>query len=210
MMFKNRRDAGEKLARKLTTYKNSDVIVYALPRGGVEVGLAIAKYLGVPLDLIITRKIGHPQNPEYAIAAVCEDTEIVGSTDEINLIDQDWFKHEVEKERHEAARRRSVYVSGRKPFSCENKTAIIVDDGVATGYTMRVAVRVIQRMKPQKIVIAIPVVPQDTYKILKQEVDTVIALDVPKYFLGSVGAYYTEFPQVTDGEVVSIMKGKTT
>src|SRR3989344_1657662 len=145
MRFKDRADAGRKLAHALNKFKGRQGVVYALPRGGVVLGVEIAQALHMPLDLVIPRKIGHPISPEYAIGAVVENGEKVCNEMEVARIDPEWFRREVERERQEARRRRELYLGGREPAPVEGKTAIIVDDGIATGLTMEVAIRDVKR-----------------------------------------------------------------
>ncbi len=206
MRFRDRTDAGKKLAKALEKYKDQPGIVYALPRGGVVLGAEIARHLELPLDLIIPRKIGHPLSPEYAICAVVESGELVCNEWEVSHVDQTWFKQTVEHERREAQRRRELYLAGRQPYSAEGKTAILVDDGIATGLTMEVAIRDARARRPARVVVAIPVSPKDTAERLSKQVDAVVALDIPDYYLGAVGAYYDYFEQVSDEEVVELMK----
>ncbi|MDP2638482.1 MAG: phosphoribosyltransferase family protein [Candidatus Levybacteria bacterium] len=207
MYFKDRSQAGQLLAEKLEKYVNKDVVVYAVPRGGVVTAVEIAKYLHAPLDLIITRKISHPQNPEYAIAATAENGHIVGQRRELALVDEDWLEEEMVKERQEAARRRKKYLHGREMISPEGKIAIVVDDGVATGLTLRVGIMEVKHYNPAKLVVAVPVLPKSTARILKEEADELIALEMPSddKFLGAVGSYYENFDQVKDKDVVGIL-----
>lgn len=208
MYFKDRKQAGQLLARKLKKYKDKDVIIYALPRGGVVTALEIAKYLNAPLDLIITRKIGHPHEPEYAIAASAENGHIVGNSRELKSVDEKWLKQEIENQRLEAKRRRETYLQGRSEISAEGKIAILVDDGIATGLTMRAGIMELKHRHPKKIIVAVPVVPQTTAQILKKEISELVALEVPSddTFLGAVSAYYDEFSPVEDEEVIAILK----
>ena len=207
MRFKDRTDAGVKLALLLAEkYARADGIVYALPRGGVVLGVEIARHLGMPLDLVIARKIGHPYNPEYAIAAVTEHGAPVANTGEIAQLPNDWFKMQVKLQRQEATRRHEVYLDGRAPLSCRGKTAIVVDDGIATGLTMEAAIRDLKQRHPARIVVAIPVAPADTAAKFRGEVDDLVALDLPEYYLGGVGAYYDYFPQVSDEEVIALLR----
>lgn len=207
MRFKDRADAGQKLARLLATkYGRADGVVYALPRGGVVLGAEIAPHLHMPLDLIIARKIGHPYNPEYAIGAVTETGEPVVNPREVANLPREWFDAQVATERREARRRHHVYLDGRPPLSARGKIAIIVDDGIATGLTMEAAIRELQQRNAGSIVIAVPVAPADTAAQFANEVDDLVALDIPEYFLGGVGAYYEYFPQVTDEEVLALLR----
>lgn len=207
MRFRDRQEAGRLLAEKLAEkYEKQAGIVYALPRGGVVLGVEIAQRLGMPLDLIIARKIGHLYNPEYAIGAVTEGGDLVTNPHEVESLPSAWFQRRVAAEREEARRRHEVYLGGRAPLAAAGKTAIIVDDGIATGLTMEVAIRAIHRQHPERVVVAVPVAPADTAARLEREVDDVVALDVPEYYLGAVGAYYDNFPQVSDSEVVALMR----
>jgi predicted phosphoribosyltransferase len=209
MYFENRKEAGRLLARTLKKYKDKDVVVYALPRGGVVVGVEVAKELHAPLDLIITRKIGHPYEPEYAIAAIAENGHIVGEQKELKSVDKKWLKEEIERQRNEAKRRRGKYLQGKAEIPVGGKIAIIVDDGVATGLTMRVGIMELKHRHPKKIVVAVPVVSKTIAALLKKEAgEEIVALDIPSddAFLGAVGAYYGEFLPVKDDEVVSMLK----
>ena len=206
MRFSDRKEAGRKLAAELGGYRGDDVVVYALPRGGVVLGYEISRALHVPLDLIITRKIGHPYNPEYAIGAITEEGEALYEERERVEADQDWLKKAAEKERREALRRRRVYLNGRKRTSAQGKRAIVVDDGVATGLTLRAALLSLRKDKPKELIVAIPVAPHDVIQVLRNEADTVVVLEDAKEYLGAVGAYYDEFPQVSDEEVVHFLR----
>ncbi len=206
MRFKNRAEAGKKLAHALQDYQDKDGIVYPLPRGGIPVGVEIAQAIHMPLDLIIPRKIGHPFNPEYAICAVGENGDLVCNEWEVAQVDQRWFQETVKRERQESRRRRERYLSGRQPLPAEGKTVILVDDGIATGLTMRAAIRDAKHRRPAHVIVAVPVVPKDTASILRQEVDKLVALDIPEFYLGAVGAYYDEFPQISDDEVIEMLE----
>lgn len=210
MRFKNRQEAGQQLAEGvrgvLANHPGETTIIYALPRGGVVLGAEIAKRLHLPLDLIITRKIGHPQNPEYAICAVAEDGDYLCNPTEQALVDQDWLEAEFEKEKKEAQRRRITYLGEEEALSPEGKIAIIVDDGIATGLTMWLAINEMKHYLPKRIIVAVPVVPPDTAERLRVEVDGLVTLDIPELYLGGVGAYYDNFDQVTDQEVIQLLK----
>jgi len=206
MQFKNRTQAGKELAQALSKYNNKDGIVYALPRGGVPLGVEVAKALHMPLDLIIPRKIGHPSNPEYAICAVGESGALVCNEAEVSRVDQEWFQQQVQAEREEARRRRTHYLKHRSSVPLKGKTAIIVDDGIATGFTMEAAIQDARQQRPGRVVVAVPVVPRDTMDRLRNEVDEVVALDIPEVYLGAVGAYYDDFTQVSDEEVIEMLQ----
>jgi putative phosphoribosyl transferase len=207
MRFRDRVDAGKQLAKAVKQkYENAEVVVYPLPRGGVPLGIEVARTLSMPLDLVIPRKIGHPYNPEYAICAVAETGETVCNERERERVDEAWFEQRVAEERNESRRRRELYLAGREPIPVEGKTAILVDDGIATGLTMRAAIKDMRARSAARVVVAIPVVPQDTAERLKSEVDDVVALSIDAYYLGAVGAYYDEFGQVSDTEVLEMMQ----
>lgn len=205
--FKDRTEAGRLLADALKNYKYEDIAVLALPRGGVVVAIEIARFFNAPLSLIITRKIGHPLQPEYAIAAISEDGYILGSNRELESVDQEWLKSEVERQRLEAKRRKEEYLSGREEINVKGKTAILVDDGIATGFTIRVAVKELRQMQPKKILVAVPVAVKKIADIIKKEADEFVAIEIPEEqeFLGAVGAYYENFYPVSDEEVISIL-----
>jgi len=170
MHFQDRKEAGQKLAKELAKkYKGSDVIVYALPRGGVVLGAEIAKALDAPLDLVITRKIGHPMQPEYAVCVVGETGVFLCSEFERPQLDQKWLDKEVEKEREEAKRRREVYMKGKTLPVTQDTIAIIVDDGVATGLTMEAAIDEITAKGVKHIVVAVPVLPTEAALKFKKE-----------------------------------------
>lgn len=205
--FKDRVEAGRKLAGFFDHINGRNTVVYALPRGGVVVGAEIAKIIHAPLDLIITRKIGHPYNPEYAIGAIAENGHSVFNKDEVLNIDEQYLKEEAEKQTEEAKRRRKVYLGGRPPISCKGKTAILVDDGIATGLTMKAALKELQtHYNPAKIIIAVPVTPKDTADELGKMGAEVLAIITDKDFLGAIGAYFQDFSPVEDQDVVRIMK----
>lgn len=206
MRFRDRVDAGKQLAQALKKYQKHEGVVYALPRGGVVLGVEVARALGMSLDLLIPRKIGHPLQPEYAICAVVENGELVCNQQEVARVDPEWFRQEVEAERGEARRRRELYLGGRKPTPVEGKTAIIVDDGIATGLTMEVSIRDARRRRPKHLVVAVPVAPADTVERLSREVDEFMVLDASPFYLGAVGAYYDRFLQVTDEEVIALLR----
>lgn len=206
MRFRDRQEAGALLADKLEDYAGQDVIVFALPRGGVPLGAEIAKRLHAPLDLIITRKIGHPYNPEYAIGAVAEHGRSFYNKKELEDMPKDWLENEEARLRNEIKRRRLKYLPDKNFDAVKGKTAIIVDDGVATGYTMLAAIDDLRQQSPARIVIAIPAIPESIAQRLESESDEIIALERTRHYLGSVGAYYHNFPQLEDGEVLALME----
>lgn len=206
MRFRDRTDAGIRLANALEKYQGEDLIIYALPRGGVPLGVEIAKRLNAPLDLLITKKIGHPRNPEYAIGAITEDGDPVCNQDEVEWVDRQWLEEETARMRNEIKRRREKYFGEIVQHSIEGKTVIIVDDGIATGYTMFASINEIKKRKPSKIVVAIPVTPEDIAKKLRAIVDDLVSVQIDPFYLGAVGAYYDDFSQVEDEEVIALLK----
>ena len=205
MLFRNREEAGRLLAQALMRFAGTPLVVYALPRGGVVLGAEIAQALRGPLDLLIPRKIGHPKNPEYAICAVSESGQLVCNETERALVDAAWLAQAVARERAEAARRRERYLAGREAITVTGKTAILVDDGIATGLTMRAAIAEVTSRHPARVIVAVPVIPAETAELLREEVDEVVALEIPEIFLGAIGAYYADFAPVSDEEVVRLL-----
>jgi putative phosphoribosyl transferase len=202
-IFSNRTQAGQMLATKLTDYANNpDTIVIGLTRGGVPVAYEIAKALNLPLDICIIRKLGVPGNDELAIGAVASDGIRVLNEHIITEfgISQETIEAVTTRELGELQRREQVYRSNRPPISLANKTVILVDDGVATGSTMRVAIAIIQQEKPKSIVVATPVAPIKVYQQLQTLVSSVVCLLTPEPFY-NVGFRYEDFSQVTDEQV---------
>jgi predicted phosphoribosyltransferase len=157
------------------------------------------------LDLIVVRKVGHPLSPEYAIAAVAEDGHTAMNRIEVNSIDKQWFDERVRIEQQEARRRRELYTRGRTAIPATDRVAIIVDDGLATGLSMFAAVQEVRHYRPRKVVVAVPVAPPETVQELKEVVDDVLALYVTAD-LGAIGSFYLRFDQVSDEEVIELMK----
>jgi predicted phosphoribosyltransferase len=203
--FRNRLDAGARLADLLEKFRDRDGVIYALPRGGVPVGKLIADRLKWPLDLLIIRKIGHPYNPEYALGAVSDEGLVVVNPAELEALDRNWFDREKERQQQEARRRRELYLKGRAPVDPRGKTAIIVDDGIATGSTMLAAIRALRQKGPARIIVAVPVAPRETAALMSREADEFVAVSIPQFFLGAIGAYYEDFSQVSDEEVVALL-----
>lgn len=204
-MFLDRVDAGKQLAEAVISYKGKPVVVYALPRGGVVLGVEVARALDAPLDLIVVRKIGHPLQPEYAIGAVAEDGYVVMNPDEVARIDRRWLDRAVAAERKEAQRRRTLFLQGRNPVDVKDKIAIIVDDGLATGLSMSAAIHEIRGRGPRNVIVAVPVAAKESLAKLRPEVDDFVVLSIPEWF-GAVGAFYQRFDQVSDERVVALMK----
>ena len=205
-MFKNREDAGKQLAEKLTSYKQEEAVILALPRGGVVLAYEIARAFKLPLDIVVVRKIGHPLSPEYAIGAVDENGTILLTESETVHIDQGWLKGEIARQKAEAKRRSLVYRGARKPPVLQGKTVILVDDGIATGLSMQLAIRAVKKQRPKKVIVAVPVAAAESLRVLKEEgADDVILLQPVEEFMGSVGAHYEEFEQVMDDQVIRLL-----
>jgi putative phosphoribosyl transferase len=209
MAFEDRVDAGRKLAAALTPYKDKSPAILALPRGGVPVAAEIATMLAAPLDLILVRKIGVPGNRELAMGAVVDGaTPIVVRNEEIIQligIGESEFKAVCDRELEEIERRRLRYLGGRERVNLAGRTAIVVDDGIATGATMRAALQATRARNPDKLVLAVPVAPTVTLAALRKEVDDLICLEDHEDF-GAIGYYYLDFSQITDEEVIETLK----
>lgn len=206
-LFKNRSHAGSLLAPRLTAYaRRPDVIVLALPRGGVPLGFTVAQALDVPLDIIVVRKLGLPGHPEYAIGAVAAEGHCLLKTDEIALLQVPMGEIEavIVRERKESARRENLYRGGRPAPQLRGKVVILVDDGIATGSTMRLAVSLVRRAQAAKIIVAVPVAPSDSCEAIAAEVDDFICLSKPQPFF-SVGQWYEDFRQIGDEEVKRLL-----
>lgn len=207
MMFRDRVDAGKQLAEKLGSYYRArETIVVALPRGGVIVGHEIAKKLELPLDIVCPRKIGHPYNPEFAIGAVTENGDYILSQEMIEL-PEEVLKKAIETEKQEAERRLELYRKGMPPRHFFEKRIILVDDGLATGSTMKAAIQSIQNSKAKEIILAVPVSPQETLPHFSSLVDRIVCLQAPLHF-HAVGQFYAHFEQVTDHEVITILQSQ--
>lgn len=205
-MFADRRTAGKILARQLEALAGKDAVVLALPRGGVVLGYEVAQHLGAPLDIIAPRKIGHPLHPEYAVGAVDEKGTQILNEAEAAVLDRKWLAEESKRQQEEAQRRVNAYRGARSPLSLKGKTVILVDDGIATGLTMQLAVRRAAAEGAEHIIVAVPVAPQEPLEMLGKEGAEVIVLEPTESFLSAVGAHYERFEQVSDEEVVQLLK----
>jgi predicted phosphoribosyltransferase len=209
MPFKNRSEAGQKLARALSNYKDQHPVILALPRGGVPVAAEVAGALGAPLDLILVRKIGVPFQPELAMGAVVDGGApiIVRNEDVVQSagIDETQFKAVCDGELAEIERRRQRYLGGRERVDVVGRTAVVIDDGIATGATMRAALRATRMRNPTKLVLAVPVAPSESIVEMREEADEVICLEDHEFF-GAIGYYYGDFRQISDEEVIEILE----
>jgi putative phosphoribosyl transferase len=207
-MFIDRRHAGQELGRALHRYSGTDPIVLALPRGGVPIGREVASALDAELDVLIVRKLGAPNNPEFAIGAVGEGGAVV--LDEQTVVsmhmDDATLERIVTEARREIDRRVDAYRRGRSLPSLAGRTVIIVDDGLATGSSAAAAVEVIKSLGAEHIVLAVPTGSHQAVTLLRDRCDEVVCLEEPPWF-GSVGAQYESFPQVSDEEVLALLRG---
>lgn len=208
MIFKNRKEAGKLLAKELEEYaKRDDAIVLGLPRGGVPVAAEISKILELPLDAFLVRKLGTPGQEELAMGAIAMGGVKVINENIVQMLrlTEEQIDAVAQAEQVELERRNDAYRGGRPAPEVEGKVVILVDDGLATGATMRAAVEAIKTMGPAKIIIAVPVSPKDTYHEFKKMVDEIDCLSVPESFM-AVGQWYEEFGQTSDAEVQEILK----
>jgi predicted phosphoribosyltransferase len=197
-MFRNRTEAGLLLASRLQKYQNDPGVILAVPRGGVPVAYEVAKELGFPLEVILTKKIGHPMNPEYAIGAASLTDYFVVPHDNVS---QDYIDNEVLKIRKKLKEMYVKFMGNKEPEDLKGKTVIVIDDGVATGNTLLSTIDVIRKSDPAKIVIAVPVAPESAVSKLSKAVDDVVVVMIPESFYG-VGSFYEDFEQVNDEEVI--------
>jgi len=208
MRFIDRNDAGRQLAAKLLHLGDRNPVVLALPRGGVPVGYEVARVLDAPLDIVLVRKIGVPWQPELALGAVTDgaDPEVFIDRNLANELDipEEYITSETHRQVEELERRRSVYGAGREPLDIAGRTAIVVDDGIATGATMRVALQATRRRNPSWLVLATPVAAPDTLDRLRPEADEVVCVETPSG-LGAIGFFYRDFHQVKDAEVTDLL-----
>ncbi|MGB6295689.1 MAG: phosphoribosyltransferase [Rivularia sp. (in: cyanobacteria)] len=211
MRFSNRTEAGKLLAQKLKAYANlSDVIVLALPRGGVPVGFEIAKELNIPFDVCVVRKLGIPHHKELAMGAIASNGVRVLNYDilsEWNIPDKIIDKVSA-KELRELRRREHSYRDNRSVINVKNRTVILVDDGIATGSTMRAVIALMRQQKPKQIIVAVPVAPKSVCKELQTEVDKLVCLAMPEPFY-AVGLWYDNFPQTSDEQVHQLLEKST-
>lgn len=211
-MFADRMDAGEVLAGKLLHLKDKNPAVFALARGGVPVGFEIAVALAAPFDAVLVRKIGAPHRDELAIGAIADapHPELVLNEPIIEhlRVPQSYIKRIEARELAEITRRRRLYFGDRPRVEPEGKTAIVVDDGIATGATVRAALRAIRQQQPRRLVLAVPVAAPQTLAELRDEADEIVCLYQPEW-LGAVGAFYQDFTQVSDEEVIDLLSRAT-
>ena len=210
MLFEDRVDAGKKLAKKLVKYASKNCLVLALPRGGVSVGFQVAKRLRVPLDVLVVRKLGAPSNPEFGIGAIASGVKILDeeAIHNLGLSEDDITKIE-SKERAELNRRIREYRGTDLPLNVQGKTVILVDDGLATGITAKAAIEAVKKQDPQKLIVAMPVCALESMAgirlMLRPRQDDLVCLSTPRDF-SAVGLWYKTFNQVSDEEVVNLLR----
>lgn len=209
MIFKDRQDAGKQLAEKLKKYADEKPSIIALPRGGVVLGYEVAKLLKASLDVIVPRKIGAPNDPEFAIGAIAPKLTVILNNkmiEALNIPEQEIEKI-IEKETKEMNRRMELYRKNLPELDLKNKTVILVDDGIATGLTTQAAVLSIKLLNPAKVILAVPVCPHDSTNKFGQHVDEFICLNEISDF-HAISPYYDNFNQVTDEEVIQLLNGQ--
>jgi len=204
MLFKNRFDAAEQLAERLQKYKGKkDVVILAIPRGALEIGNVLAKKLQLPLDIVLTKKIGHPDNPEMAIGAVSLVSQTIDP--HFSEVSKAYLQQEIPELRKKLKERSQKY-RGKKTFqNLKDKIVLLVDDGIAMGHTMSAAIDLVRKEKPKKIVVAVPVGSQEAVSMLQQKADEVICLSIPESFM-AIGQFYQQFEQVEDEEAMRLLK----
>jgi len=205
--FEDRRDAGRKLAAKLTRFRDGRCVVFGLPRGGVPVGYEISRSLGAPLDVFVSRKLGAPDQPEFGIGAVAAGGVRVLSTEVIRRlgIPDEYVERVTAQEIAEVNRRLRFFRGGRPEIEVAGRTVILVDDGLATGVTAHAAVEALKKRKPGRLILAAPVCAAQTAQLLAPRVDELLCLVSPSD-LGAIGLWYRNFDQTTDQEVVQLLE----
>lgn len=207
-LFQDRRDAGKKLAGELSHYAGcQDVLVLGLPRGGVPVAFEVAKALGAPLDVFLVRKLGVPGHRELAMGAIASGDVQVRNPEVINMINisEQQIEQVADRERQELERRERAYRGARPQPEMQGQTVILVDDGLATGASMRAAVAALRERNPKNVVVAVPTAAPETCAEFEDEVDEVVCATTPQPFFG-VGAWYADFAQTTDEEVRQLLR----
>ncbi len=211
MVFRDRRHAGELLARAILEKYGGNLVnpvVVAIPRGGVVVAEPVAEVLGAPIELVIPRKIGAPFNEEFAVGAVTEDGYVLLNPSvpfESLGITKDYIESKARQEIAEIERRREKYLSGFRRIPLKGRDVVLIDDGIATGLTVKAAIASLRRQNPNRIILAVPVMPADKVSEFKDLVDDLVILYAPEFFQ-AVGQFYQDFSQTTDEEVIEILR----
>jgi putative phosphoribosyl transferase len=208
LSFRNRADAGRQLIPHLMPYAEQRPVVLALPRGGVPVAFEVARALRAPLDLIFVRKIGAPSHAEFGLGAVVDGAhpQVVLNEEALGhvAVPPGYIEAETQRQFREIERRREHYLVGRRPVDLEGRTAIVIDDGIATGSTVRAALKALSQALPARLILAVPVAPADTIERLRMEANEVICLIAPESFY-AVGEHYDDFRQTSDREVTTLL-----
>jgi putative phosphoribosyl transferase len=208
LSFRDRADAGRQLVAPLRAYAAQHPVVLALPRGGVPVAFEVAKALRAPLDLVFVRKIGAPGHAEFGLGAVVDGAhpQVVLNEEAIGYLDvpPGYVEEETQRQLKEIERRREHYLAGRRPVDVEGRVAIVVDDGIATGGTVRAALKGLSHARPARLILAVPVAPADTMEGLRGAADEVVCLMTPEPFY-AVGEHYDDFHQTSDCEVITLL-----
>ena len=198
--FRNRGEAARELAERLQHYKGTNSVVLAIPRGGVAIGCVVARELGLPLDIVLSKKIGHPDNPEYAIGSVTLQGMLLGTAN----VPTEYIIEETKRIRELLHKRYSMYMGNKQPISLAGKNVILVDDGIATGNTLLSTIDAIREQGPAGIVVGVPVASPDALESVEEKADETVCLLAPGYFF-AVGQFYEEFHQLTDTEVIRLL-----
>lgn len=201
MYFSDRYDAAMQLAPLLEKYKKEKGVILAVPRGGVPIGYYLAKYLDFPLDLLMTKKLGHPGNEEFAIGAVSLEGSVV---EETMGVPEQYIREETRRIREQLKERYIKFMGNKEPVDIKGKIIIVVDDGVATGRTILSTIKILRNKEPRKIVVAVPVASEEAADRIKEVVDDFICLHTPYPFYG-VGRFYADFTQVEDEDVLLLL-----
>ena len=206
-LFKDREDAGRKLAALLEKYRGEEALVLGLPRGGVPVAFQVAQALGAALDIWVARKIGAPTQPEFGIGALAEGGGIFMDHASIELVgaSETEIMQIAEREKGEVDRRVRLFRGGRPPPQVRGRAVIVVDDGIATGGTARAALQALRKLGPKRLILAVPVAATETLSALQTEVDEIVCGESTPY-LGAIGGWYEDFRQVSDDEVVELVR----
>jgi putative phosphoribosyl transferase len=202
MYFNNRVDAAMQLSKKLEKYKGQNGIVLAIPRGGVPIGYYLARFLGFKLDLLMTKKLGHPLNGEFAIGAVGLEDSIIEETENVP---PEYIKEKTAEIHEQLKKRYKDFMGEKAPLDLKGKVVIVVDDGIATGRTILATIKMLRSKDPQKLVVAVPVASTEAAERISKEVDDFVCLYTPVPFFG-VGRFYKDFSQTTDEEVINLLK----
>jgi len=213
IVYPNREAAGRLLAERLLTQAYTDIVVLGIPRGGVPVAKQVADALAAPLDIIVVRKLGAPDQPELGIGAVVDGDHprAIFNQDIIQYlgVSDEFIKAEIARQLEEVKRRESAYRGDRAKISLAGKTVIVVDDGIATGSSVRAALRGVRRQEPKRLILAVPVAPTESLDALRSDADEIVCLETPEDFF-AVGQFYRDFGQVSDGEVKAILRKEQT